>query len=185
MPVYISMLRGVNIGGHHKIKMEALRALYESLGFQNPQSLIQSGNVVFRTKETDSARLSARISNAIEEKFGFRPPVLLRTTGELRKVIAANPFAGRKSLDPSKLAVSFLGVGPDSETCNKLQAMECAPEELRVQGSELYIYFPNGMARPKLSMPKVERIVKTACTARNWNTVQKLLEMALTMESSK
>lgn len=185
MPVYVSMLRGVNIGGHNKIKMEALRALYESLGFQNTQSFIQSGNVVFRTKERNSAKLSMQIGDAIERKFGFRPQVLLRTTSELREVISANPFATRKGLDPSKLAVSFLELGPDDDIRNKLLAIECAPEELHAHGRELYIYFPNGMARPKLSMTKVERTVKTACTARNWNTVQKLLEMAAAMESNK
>ena len=74
MPIYVSMLRGVNIGGHNKIKMEALRALYESLGFQEPQSFIQSGNVVFRAKERNPTLLSKRITDAIEKKFKFRPP---------------------------------------------------------------------------------------------------------------
>jgi uncharacterized protein (DUF1697 family) len=185
MPVYVSMLRGVNIGGHNKIKMEALRALYESLGFQEPQSFIQSGNVVFRAKERNPTLLSKRITDAIEKKFKFRPAVLLRSVVELRRVITANPFADRKGIDPSKLAVSFLEVGLDAGIRAALVAMECAPEELCPHDRELYIYFPNGMARPKLSMPKVERILKTACTARNWNTVQKLLEMAVAMESGK
>ena len=185
MPVYISMLRGVNVGGHNKIKMEELRALYVSLGFRNPQSFIQSGNVIFTIKERDCSALSNRISNAIERKLGFRPAVLLRTASELRDAIARNPFATRKSLDPSKLAIIFLEVGPGAEIRKKLLAIKCAPEELHADGRELYIYFPNGMARPRLSMPTVERILNTACTGRNWNTVQKLLEMADAMEFAK
>ncbi len=88
MPVFVSMLRGVNIGGHNKIKMEELRALYESLGFRNPQSFIQSGNVVFKQNSGIVRVLTKRIAEAIEHKFGFRPAVLLRTTSELREVIA-------------------------------------------------------------------------------------------------
>ena len=90
-----------------------------------------------------------------------------------------------RSLDPSKLAIIFLEVGPGAEIRKKLLAIKCAPEELHVDGRELYIYFPNGMARPRLSMPTVERILNKACTGRNWNTVQKLLEMADAMESAK
>jgi uncharacterized protein (DUF1697 family) len=183
MPVYISMLRGVNLGGHNIIKMDALRTLYESLGFENPQSFIQSGNVVFRSKKRNSATLSKRISDGIERKFGFRPPVILRSTSELRGIIARNPFATRKNIEPSKLLVSFLDCDPGGEIRGKVLAIKSEPEELRMIGSELYIYFPNGMARPKLSMSAVERVLKTACTGRNWNTVLKLLEIAESFRS--
>ena len=185
MPVFISMLRGLNLGGHNIIKMEALRTLYESLGMTNPQTLIQSGNVVFSTKERNCAVLAKRISDAIERKFGFRPPVILRTTSELRDVIARNPFAARRGIDPSKLLVHFLADDPGQEIREQVLAIQSSPEELRMLGRELYIYFPNGMARPKLSLPKVERLLKTACTGRNWNTVRKLLEMAEAMETRK
>lgn len=184
MPLYISMLRGVNVGGHHKIKMEDLRALYESLGYQNPRSFIQSGNVLFRTKDRNGEAISRRISDAIERKVGFRPEVLLRTASELREVIAKNPFASRRNIEPSKLAITFLAVRLDAERHGKLLAIDCAPEELRVHNRELYIYFPNGMARPKLSMSMVERILRTPCTGRNLNSVQRLLELAKAMEST-
>jgi uncharacterized protein (DUF1697 family) len=184
MPVFVSMLRGVNVGGHHKIKMEELRALYESLGFQKPQSFIQSGNILFRTKERNCTAIARRIGDAIERKFGFRPAVLMRTSSELREVIANNPFASRKGIDPRKLAVTFLEVALSSEIREQLLAIKCEPEELRPHGRELYLYFPNGMARPKLSIPTVERILKTSCTGRNWNTVQRLLETAVAMESA-
>src|ERR1017187_8623543 len=88
MPVVISMLRGVNVGGHNMIKMDALRALYESLKLRHPQTYVQSGNVVFQTEAADLAKLARKIEDAIERQFAFRPPVILRTVPELRDVIA-------------------------------------------------------------------------------------------------
>src|SRR5277367_389037 len=102
MAVIISMLRGVNVGGHNKIKMDALRALYESLGLRDVQTYVQSGNVVFRSKETDHAKLARRIGDGIEKGFGFRPGVVLRTSTELREVMARNPFAPRKGIEPDR-----------------------------------------------------------------------------------
>lgn len=181
----ISMLRGVNIGGHHKIKMEELRALYHSLKLRDVETHIQSGNVIFRTAESDSARLGRRIEDTIEKKHGFRPSAILRTPAEFRDVIARNPFAKRREMEPSKLAVIFLESDPGKEIREKVLAMEADPEELRMEGRELYIYFPNGMARPKLSISRIERIMKTPSTGRNWNTVRKLLEMAEKLEAKK
>jgi uncharacterized protein (DUF1697 family) len=185
MAVMISMLRGVNIGGHHKIKMEELKALYQSLKLRDVETHIQSGNVIFRTAESDGVRLGRRIEDAIEKKYGFRPSVILRSPAEFRTVIARNPFANRKEMEPSKLAVIFLESDPGKEIRKKVLAVKADPEELRMEGRELYIYFPNGMARPKLSIPTLERILKTRSTGRNWNSVRKLLEMAERLEEVK
>jgi uncharacterized protein (DUF1697 family) len=182
MIVFISMLRGVNVGGHNIIKMEALRALYESLGLAGAQTHIQSGNVVFRAKEKDSARLAKKIGDAIERTFGFCPPVILRTSGELRQVIAKNPFVSRKDINPGKLVVFFLATDPGAEIREKILAIKPELEEIRFDGRELSIYFPNGMGKTKLSIPKIEKLLQTPATARNWNTVQKLLEMAESLE---
>ncbi len=108
MPVVVSMLRGVNVVGRNKIDMPALRALYQRLGLRNPQTYIQSGNVVFATEETDLKPLATRIESAIEKKFGFRPAVVLRTAAELRDAIARNPFASRAGILPNRLIVFFL-----------------------------------------------------------------------------
>jgi uncharacterized protein (DUF1697 family) len=183
MAVVISMLRGVNIGGHHKIRMEELRAIYESLKLRDAETHMQSGNVVFRTAKRDTAQLARRIEKAIEKEFGFRPPVILRSTAELRRVVERNPFASRKGIEPSKLAVMFLESDPGKEIRKKVLALKTDPEELRMEGRELYMYFPNGMARPKLSIPTIERILKTPGTGRSWNSVQKLLEIAKGMEA--
>src|SRR5437867_12319349 len=108
MPVIISMLRGVNVGGHNLIKMDALRALYESLGLQDPQTYVQSGNVIFRTKERDPSRLARQIENEIERGFGFRPGVILRTPSDLRDVINRNSLASSRDVDPCKVPVTVL-----------------------------------------------------------------------------
>jgi uncharacterized protein (DUF1697 family) len=183
MPIVISMLRGVNVGGHNCIKMDALRTLYESLGLQHPQTYVQSGNVVFRTKERDLARLARKIEDAIERAFGFRPSVILRTSSDLREVIAKNPFAKRPGIEPAKLLVSFLAADPGEELPDKIRQIKADPEELKIEGRELYIYFPNGMGRSKLP-PLLERATKQSATGRNWNTVTKLLKMAEEMAQS-
>ena len=188
MTVVISMLRGVNLGAHNRMKMDALRALYESLGLLDVATWVQSGNVVFKTAGRDlsklaGAKLAGRIEAGIESSFGVRTDVLLRTTGELRDVVAANPFARRSGIDPSKLLVDFLAREPSPEAKEKLLSVNIEPEELRIHGRELYIYFPNGMARPKLPSGLIDRTVKMPCTGRNWNTVTKLLKMAEALEA--
>jgi uncharacterized protein (DUF1697 family) len=182
MPVVISLLRAVNVGGHNKIKMDDLRRLCASLHLKDVQTYVQSGNVVFRTEARDLAELSTRIENRIQKDFGFRPSVMLRTSEDLRSVIARNPFAGRPDMEPGKLLVMFLANDPAAGAREKITAIKADPEELRLDGLELYIYFPNGMGRSKLSMGPVERILKTAWTGRNWNTVTKLLEIAEGLE---
>ena len=182
MAVIISMLRAVNVGGHNKIKMGALRALYESLKLRDAQTYVQSGNVIFRTDEMDIARLARRIEDGIQRKFGFRPEVILRTAAEMREVIARNPFAKRRGIEPGKLLVSFLTSVPGEEARERVRQMKCDPEELRVEGRELYIYFPNGMGRSKLSGAALEKTLKTPATGRNWNSVTKMMEMAEKLE---
>jgi len=179
------MLRAVNVGGHNKIKMDALRALYVSLKLRDPQTYVQSGNVVFRTAERDLLLLSKRIQSAIARKFGYSPDVILRTIGELRDVVARNPFAKRRGVEPNKLLVSFLASDPGSEAREKVLQLKTDPEELRIDGRELYIYFPNGMGRPKLSWAALDKALKTPGTGRNWNSVTKLLEMAEQMEAAE
>jgi uncharacterized protein (DUF1697 family) len=184
MLVVICMLRAVNVGGHNKIKMEALKALCVSLKLKDPQTYVQSGNVIFRTEEKDLAKLTKRIQDGIERKFGFRPDVILRTAAELRDVIARNPFAKRSGIEPNRLLVTFLAADPGKEAREKAMAIKTDPEEMHILGRETYIYFPNGMARPKIAWPTIERALKTSGTGRNWNSVTKMLEIAEKLELS-
>jgi uncharacterized protein (DUF1697 family) len=184
MPVIISMLRGVNLGAHKRIKMDALRTVYESLKLQDAQTFVQSGNVIFSTAERDLAGLANRIQSAIERKFGFRSDVILRTASELREVIARNPFAKRRGIEPSKLLVTFLASDPGEGAREELRKLKTEPDEMRIERRELYTYFPNGMARPKVPWSVIERILKTSGTGRNWNSVTKMLEIAEKLEKS-
>ena len=177
MLIVISMLRGVNVGGHNKIKMDALRALYESLKFTGCQTFIQSGNVIFKTKERNLARLTSQIQTAIERSFGFRPDAILRTSDELRDVIARNPFAKRRGIEPGKLLVTFLATAPAAEARDNLLKLKTDGEELRIDGRELYTYFPDGMGRSNV-WPLIERTLKVSGTGRNWNSVTKMLAIA-------
>jgi uncharacterized protein (DUF1697 family) len=185
MPVLISMLRGVNLGPHNRIKMAALRALYQSLQLEDARTYVQSGNVVFRTKEKTVSQLAKRIQDAIAQQFGFRPTVILRTPDELRNAIAANPFAKRRDLNPAKLLVTFLAREPGTEARAGLLALKPDPEELHLIGRELYIYFPNGAGRSKLPWSSLDEKLGTSGTARNWNTVTSMLEIAQSMADDR
>lgn len=183
MPAVIALLRAVNLAGHNSIKMDALRELCESLGLRDPRTHLQSGNVVFRTKERDLARLAQRLEKAIDRRCGFRTRVMLRTTSEVRAVIERNPFARRRDIDPSRLLVNFLADDPGPDAPGKILNLKGHPEELHLAGRELYIYYPNGVGRSKLTAAVIERTLKVSGTGRNWNTVTKLLEIAESLES--
>lgn len=180
--VIISMLRGVNVGPHNRIKMDALRTACESLGFNRVQTYVQTGNIIFQTSERNLGKLAKRIEDGIEKEFGFRPPVVLRTTAELRHVTAANPFAQREAIETNKLLVYFLAVESNPAAREELSKIKSDPEEMHLVGRELYIYFPNGIGQSKLPWKRIENAAKTPGTGRNWNTVTKLLELAENLE---
>src|SRR5215469_7755992 len=183
MTAVICLLRGVNVGGHNKIGMDSLRDLCSSLKLRSPQTYIQSGNVVFATTGKDLGKLARRIEDCIEKGHGFRPRIMLRTAAEMRDVIARNPFASRKNIEPAKLVVSFLAEAPTAEVARRFTEINVGSEELRVSGRELYIYFPDGQGRSKLPAA-LDRAAKIPATARNWNTVIKLSAMAEVIESA-
>jgi uncharacterized protein (DUF1697 family) len=183
MPVVVCMLRGINVGGHNIVKMEALRALCSALKFRNPQTYVQSGNVVFETTEADSETVSKKLEKAFAKEFGFQPTIILRTAAEIRSAMERNPFAGRSKIEPDKLLVSFLARDPGDAVREKVREFKSEVEEIRIDGREMYIYFPNGMARPKFSWAALDKLLQTPATGRNWNSVTKLLQMAETLEA--
>jgi uncharacterized protein (DUF1697 family) len=183
MPVVISMLRGVNVGPHKRIKMDALRAVYESLKLEDVRTFIQSGNVIFRTKEKNLPALPRKIQAAIEAKFGFRVEVILRTADELRQAIAANPFGKRRDVEPGKLLISFLEAEPGADARSALERLKDYPEELHLKGRELYIYFPDGAGKSKLPWSSLEKLFQVTGTARNLNSAVKMLAIAEEIEA--
>ncbi len=177
MAAIISLLRGINVGGHHVIKMDALRAMYASLKLRNPVSYVQSGNVVFETSERDLAKLAKRIEHAIEQTFSIRTDVILRTLPDWQDVIARNPFAAREAILPNRLIVMFMASWPAPEAEAKVASFQTEPDELYLDGRELFGYFPNGIGRSKAAA-SLGKHLTVPSTARNWTTVLKLLELA-------
>jgi len=178
MPAIVSLLRAVNLGSHNKIKMESLRDLYLKLGLRHAQTYVQSGNVVFETRSTDLVKLARKIEDALDETFAIRTPVILRTTADLRSVVKRNPFAGQFEILPNHLLVSFLREHPDAEAPDRLAKIKAHPDILHLDARELYIYYNAGAGKTKLTPAALERALKIPGTARNWNTILKLLEMS-------
>jgi len=177
MTTVISMLRGVNVGGKRPLKMTELVELYRSIGCEEPRSYIQSGNVIFGWRAKDFEALARRIESAIEKQFGFRSGVILRTAEELDAVIERNPFHGRVDVLP-KLVVTFLAVHPAPDAQTRIDALPSTLEEFHLKGRELFAYFPNGISGSKVPVSAIDRALGVTGTARNWNTVAKLAELA-------
>jgi uncharacterized protein (DUF1697 family) len=181
MTVYVSMLRAVNVGGTSRIKMDALRRVYESVGLADARSLLQSGNVVFRSRLADRARLVKRIEQEIERQLELDVVVIVRTLAELASVVERGPVLSPRA-DPSRLLVMFLAGVPDAAAQAALQKWHKGPEMLEPRGPEIYLYYPTGIARSKLSAASIENKLDMAGTARNWNTLTKLLEAARALD---
>jgi uncharacterized protein (DUF1697 family) len=178
MPTYIALLRGINVGGHGKLPMEKLRALCEGLGCEQVKTFIQSGNVVFKAAKGDPGTLSAKLEKKILAEFGFPVAVVTRTAAELGKIIEGNPFAKESRAEPAKVHVAFLSQAPTAEEVKALKAKTSENEQARCSGREVYLYYRDGMGQAKMTGAVIERVLGVKATARNWNTVTKLYEMA-------
>jgi uncharacterized protein (DUF1697 family) len=181
MTVFVSMLRGVNVGGSGRIKMRDLQAAYEAVGLRDVQTLLQSGNVLFRTSVRDRAALARRIKQEIERRFDLQIEVLLRTLAELKNVVERGPVLPTHA-DPAKLLVMFLGAVPDARTQTALQKAHTGPEMIEMRGPEIYLYYPDGVGRSKVSGAWLENRLKVSGTARNWNTLEKLVAAGEALE---
>ncbi len=176
--VYIALLRGINVSGHHVIKMEQLRALFAALKFQQVRTYIQSGNIVFEAEKGSPADMGREIEGRILQDFGFPVLVFLRTAKQIKQVIADNPFSKQAGLDPSKFYITFLS-GPAPKPAEEiLAALAVTAERFHVNGREIYFYYPNGYGETKLSNPAIEKKLGLSATTRNWKTVNALLALA-------
>jgi uncharacterized protein (DUF1697 family) len=176
MPIYVAMLRGINVGGHKKIKMEQLRAGLEATGLRQVKTYIQSGNVVFKTAKTSSEAICRKIEKAILEDFGHSVPVITRTAAAMKSVIEKNPFL-KQHIDQEKLHVMFLSEAPAASAVKELEALVAAPEQLHCVGEEIYFHLPNGVAESILMKKPLDRLLAVHTTTRNWRTVNTLHQM--------
>jgi uncharacterized protein (DUF1697 family) len=174
---YIALLRGVNVGGKHKLPMKELVEICCAAECGNVCTYIQSGNVVFTASTSVAGRLALVLARKIEARFGFPVPVVLRSHEQLAQVAKNNPFL-RAGKPESSLHVSFLADAPPAESIATLDPKRSAPDEFRVVGSEIYLHLPNGAGNSKLTNAYFDSRLKTVSTSRNWATVMKLLEMS-------
>lgn len=177
MPAYIAILRGINVGGRKPVRMEQLRESCAALGFRSIETYVQSGNIVFLDAEKSPSNLSKSISEAILGDFGFRVPVLVKTSKEMGEVIMRNPFLKETGIDPSKLHVTFLSVAASKDALKSLERFPTKPDRFYVGRQEIYLYCP-GYGKTKLSNTAFEKALSIGTTTRNWKTVGALFEMA-------
>ncbi len=179
METYISLLRGINVSGHKKIQMSALKALYEELNFKDVITYIQSGNVIFRANKNVSRQdLSKRIEEKIRERYDFVVPVIIHTLDEVKKALSLNPFLNKKGLDTERLYVTFLVEIPKQADRMSIEKFDCSPDKFIMVDKEVYLQCPNGYGRSKISNNFFENRLKITATTRNWKTVNTLMELA-------
>jgi uncharacterized protein (DUF1697 family) len=178
MTIYLALFRGINVGGHRKVAMAELRDLLTQLGFDNARSLLQSGNLVFRSRWRTTAQLERLLETEVETRFDLRTDFFVRTAEEWKTVIAQNPFPEAAELDPAHLVLMFLKDAPDGEQVTALQSAIAGPEVVRAHGSQLSIVYPLDIGHSRLTSTLIERKLGTRGTGRNWNTVLKLGALA-------
>lgn len=178
MTTYISILRGINVSGKRIIKMDALRELMSALKFANVQTYIQSGNVIFKTKEIATDVLSKKIAAAIEKQFSFEVPVITITLDELKQSVENNPFLNHKNKDVSFLHLTFLAEAPQESLFNAIESNNYLPDEIQLINKTLYLYCPNGYGNTKLHNIFLEKKLQVTATTRNWKTCNELIQLA-------
>lgn len=176
MKTYITLFRGINVGGKNTLPMKELVALLEDIGCQNVKPYIQSGNVVFQSKVNEPSQLSNNISVEIMKRRGFEPFILLLGLEELEKAITNNPFPEAEN-DPMALHVGFLASAPKNPDLETLENLRKDSERFYLIDTVFYLHAPEGVGRSKLAA-NTERLLGVPMTDRNWRTVCKIKGMA-------
>ncbi len=177
MPPYVSLFRAINVGGKNMVKMDALRQLHESVGFENVRHLLQTGNIVFQAPTSNTKKLEEKIESAMIQRVGFRVDVLVRTADEFKEIVSRNPFYGDKSKEVKWNVILFLKQAPTTAGLDALREANVGPEEFQPIGRELHVYYTNGVGRSKFTNALIERKLNVSSTGRNWNTITKLASM--------
>ena len=172
---YVALLRGINVGGKNKLPMADLRDIFIASGCGDVRTYIQSGNVVFGAAQDLAERVPGIVTRAIGERFGYETAVVVRSGDEIRRVAASNPFD--TSGDPRFLQVAFLEAAPGDEAVSRLDPQRSPPDAFEAKGRHVYLHYPNGVARSKLTNEYLSSRLGTASTMRNWRTVLTLLKM--------
>ena len=177
MTVHVALLRAVNVGGQNRIAMADLRALATGLGFANPRTVLQSGNLAFEA-DGSGAELEARLESETGNRLGVETDYFVRSADEWRRIVADNPFRDEAADDPGHLLVMPLKATPAKDRVDALQASITGREIVRSGERHLYLVYPDGIGRSKLTAQRIDKALGTRGTARNWNTVLKLMALA-------
>ena len=173
---YVAFLRGINVGGKNKIKMETLREVCAALGFSNVKTYINSGNVIFETAKIDDKKLAAQIESAIEKEFALKIKVIVRTMAEIEEIIENNPFAGQFENDKD-LHVFFLDEALPDEKRDLLLSNNNENEMFAVQNREIFCLLRVSVLDSLIGKDYIGKKLKVSATARNWRTVNKVSEI--------
>jgi len=171
--IYIGLFRGINVGGKNILPMRELVSILKEIGYENIRTYIQSGNVVFSSKKIIGPKAADEISREIERKIGFSPKVVILSPKQLQSSINNNPFP---TIDGKALHFFFLESLPESPDIERLKLLKAKSEKFALEGRVFYLHAPEGVGRSKLAAA-VEKSIGVPLTARNWNTVSKLLKM--------
>jgi uncharacterized protein (DUF1697 family) len=174
MVTHIALLRAINLAGRNQVAMSDLRTFLTALGFGDPRTLLQSGNVVFRGPARSSARLEKTLETEARARLKLETHFFVRTPGEIDEVIARNPFPREAARDPGHLLVVFLKGTPEAAQVKALQSAIVGREVVRTSGRHAYVVYPDGVGRSRLTSAMIEKHLGSRGTARNWNTVLKL-----------
>ena len=178
MITYIAFLRGINVGGHHKIKMADLREMLQKMNFEAIETYIQSGNIVFKTKNSNKATLEKEMKAEIAKTFGFDIPVLVRERTNLEKILKESPFTNATDIEANKIYYVLLKNEVQESFLDNLQ-QENYPNELFVITKKcIYLNCRNGAGKAKLTTTILEKKLKVEATTRNHRTLLKLIELS-------
>lgn len=178
MTTYITVLRAINLGAHNRIAMADLRAMLGKLKFQDAQTLLLSGNAVFRSDASSSAALERQLEAASAKYLKVTTDYFVRSAAEWRAIIKGNPIPAEAKSDPAHLVMMCLRDAPSAAAVTALQEKIKGREVVRAKGKQAYFFYPDGIGRSKLTIAVIEKALGTRGTARNWNTVLKLGELA-------
>jgi uncharacterized protein (DUF1697 family) len=178
MSTYIALLRAINLAGYQRVAMSDLRDLLGGLGFEDVRSLLQSGNLVFRSGARDGTQVERRLEAEAAKRLGLATGFIVRSAEEWEAVVAGNPFPAEAKRDPGHLLVVFLKGAPAAKGVESLQAAIKGREVVRARGKDAYIVYPDGIGRSRLTNALIEKHLGTRGTGRNWNTVLKLHALA-------
>ena len=178
MITYISLLRGINVGGNKKIKMDSLRDGFSSLGYTNIKTYIQSGNILFCSKEEDKTKLEREISSMIMDKYGFDVPVLVLNSDDLNEVITNNPFANSINHKKEFIHITFISNEVKEINYKEIESKKESEDEYKIINKAIYLYLPKGYGNTKIHNNFFEKLLKTQATTRNWKTCLELFEMS-------